>query len=493
MINQGLARDLVLVSAFVTTSTLTCPQIVSSITLIVGNLVGITSSDTNTHLGVAQVTSITAGVCTLTPRRTGQGWNTIVEAYTTGTERFVFNNQTNSAGVLISVQVVSNSVVASGGISSQIIQVGASYPTPTLSQLANSLDFIGSNYPAALRLGTDRWEQTVAPVTQTTVTDIVANGLRINWNIPTFVNYLGVTTNADNYGFFWQISISPTFATILQSGSTANLTQVVAGLSPLTTYYTRVMHGTLSDAQIAFSNQITTTTMAIVSIYETAVSLLPQHAYTFIPISVTATSVPNNGTAITAMTKSGTVGHFTKNVGLISNNGGARLFFAPPATVQTGHSSQGGVDWVSLICLVAGATNGNINYTMYENLARNSNRIRLGTTGFVNQPSFGISPKTGTAITSMMTGAAAGQRVIMVTKINNVIRIYNKGSITPTNSYTMIADQVMFTNVLTWFEDSQGTPASTVGVEAVYNVFAHGASIASQEQAWINLMLLNID
>jgi len=252
MINQGLARDLVLVSAFVTTSTLTCPTAVGNVTLLLNNLVGIISSATNTHLGVAQVTSITSGVCTLTPRRAGNGWNTILEAYIAGgTERFIFNNQTNSAGVLVSVEIVNSSLVVASsgsGAGSQILQVGATYPAPTPTQLLGSVTYIGFNYPINLR-PQDVFFKTLNVVTLQPITNVLVSSFTVNWLTPQFVGEGAVTRDELVNHYIIERSID-NFSTVAQTVTTSALSYVFDSMPPATSMSLATLQGLVGSDSV---------------------------------------------------------------------------------------------------------------------------------------------------------------------------------------------------------------------------------------------------
>lgn len=391
----------------------------------------------------------------------------------------------------------STDLVIAGGTNFQIIQSGATYPAPTTEQLTSRITFVGYNYPPDIRIGIDKWEQTISPVFQTAITDISANGLRINWNVPTYLNRptvlnpSGLSVNAEVFDYIYEVATDVNFDNIVVADTTANTTVVVAGLSPLTTYYTRIFHGILEQAEGIYSNIETVATTELLTIYDNAVALSPQYAYDLRPVTIGATSVPNDGSlSAIVMEKSGA---FTKNNGLISVDGTSLLRINFASLIKTGHSATGGVDWIWLKCLDAdGGTSGQNPIALYRTASRFSSRIRYGITSIVGQLTVSGQPLTGTSIGVQNYDTISGEKVHMITKIGDVLNFYQKGSDIPVQTYNMVTDQDFETDLLTWFENATGTPNSNI--EAVYTVFAYGTvggtEISANESAWKELMLL---
>lgn len=382
----------------------------------------------------------------------------------------------------------------------RVLQSGANYGTAALiNQLEGqytSLDYVGYNYPrdasgtARLR-SVDTWEQTPAPVVQTAITDLAPTSLRLNWNQPTMINYLGNTVTAPIETYYWELYSDAGLTTLVQSGSTTALTVLVSGLTASTQYWARIGHGTITQAPPVYSNTETATTTAPTNVYDGALAIGagPQYAYDMRPIvALGDTNIANDGTA-TAVTLAKT-GNFTKgpNNGLVSVDALSRLRATLASSIELGHSATGGEDWALIVALVSNNVNGNQQFSLYNSPNLNLSRVRIQATSVLNQLSSVYTVLSGTAIGTLGMGTVAGARCSMLLKTANTIRHYNLGSTTPVITYNMVSDQDLVVDLIRWFENATGT--SFTGIEAIYNIFAHGSVVTDNEADWINLMLL---
>lgn len=123
--------------------------------------------------------------------------------------------------------------------SNVILQEGATYATPTSSQLETSITYVGYNYPSNKR-PQDVFIKTINAPILPTIDNITSDGFRVNWLIPTWIDEEGNTQDELVNSYLLDISESSTFASGVTTISTTALNYTFTSLTSDTIYYVRV-------------------------------------------------------------------------------------------------------------------------------------------------------------------------------------------------------------------------------------------------------------
>jgi hypothetical protein len=247
----------------------------------------------------------------------------------------------------------------------QIVQSGATYPIPTVAQLAGSITYIGYNYPLAKRQQ-DLFFKTLNKVTLEPATNVTANSFTANWLNPQYLGEDSVLYNELVTEYVIERSLN-NFSSIAQTVRTSALTYT---FDSLTTAIQYIRVRAVQEIQQGITDRTensTTQAIDLTLVVEPVLALAPNMYLT----NGVYTDFGSNG------------GNWT-NQGTIDNTGGlfdlnsanAVIFKDLASTLNIG--STGTEQFCAVLWINLGTVSTGIAFlTLIETLLTGSNRLLL--------------------------------------------------------------------------------------------------------------------